>query len=718
MASSRLRVFVASVLFATFVAAPTFADEGMWTFDNFPADTLKSTYGVTVTQPWLDRLRLSIVRLSGCTGSFVSADGLILTNHHCVAGCLNDLSTPQQNLRSQGFLARQRPEERRCPTQIADVLVAMDDVTSQVAAATRGLSDQAANDARKKTLTALEQSCEEASRKEMGTLPISPSSRTDSASRETGSVPNSLPLKCEAVTLYEGGQYFIYKYRRYTDVRVVFAPEADIAAFGGDPDNFQFPRWCLDMAMLRAYENGRPVATKTFLRVNFNGPAKDDPVFVAGHPGSTDRLLTVGQLLDRRANAPESLLRLSELRGRYIQFAKTGSEPARIVHDPLQSIENSIKVSRKQLDALLDERLMQSKSKQEAELRAAAVTDKKLSADTARAWDDLDRALKVGRGLRLPYSQLEGGAAFSSQLFRYARLLLRGTVEREKPNTERLREFADARLPRIRQQLQAATPVYPALEKLTLSFSLERMREHLGPDHALVRSLLREDSPDSLAEKLISASKLGDATVRTKLWEGGADAVAASDDPMLELARRVDSDARQIRKRFEDEVEAPVRVASERIAAARFATSGTRVYPDATFTLRLNYGAVRGWQDERGEIAPFTQLGRLFERATGTAPFRIPDSWQAVRTQLDMTTRFNLATTNDIIGGNSGSPLVDARGELVGLIFDGNIHSISGAFWFDAEKNRAVAVHPAIMKVALEKVYRADALMKELTIAN
>jgi V8-like Glu-specific endopeptidase len=663
----------------------------MWTFDNFPADAVKTQYGATITKAWLDQTRLATVRLAGCTGSFVSPNGLVLTNHHCVASCLNDLSTPEQNFRVNGYVAHNVGEERKCARQIADVLVATENITTKVSSATRGLSDQAANDLRKKTLTTLEERCENAGKQ------------------------SNAPVKCESVSLYNGGQYFLYKYKRYTDLRLVFAPEEAIAAFGGDPDNFQFPRWCLDMSMLRAYEDGQPVKSQNFLHINFAGAKPGELVFVSGHPGSTERLLTVNQLLDLRNRLPATLLRSSELRGRYIQFAKTGAEQDRIADQQLQSLENGIKVRRKQLDALLDERLLNVKSKQEAALRSAVTNNKELAARTGSAWDDIARANKIGDTLDLPYAQLEGGAAFQSQLFRYARQLLRGAEERTKLNTDRLREFSDARLPRLQQQLLAATPIYPDLEKLTLSFSLERMREFMGPDHKWVQALLAKDSPDSLATKLVDGSKLGDPAVRAKLWQGSAVAVAASDDPMINLARLIDADARALRKQVEDQVEAPLRVATERIAAARFAILGTKTFPDATFTLRLNYGTVRGWKEGNRDVAPMTQLSRLFERATGADPFRVPESWLAVREQLDLTTPFNFSTTNDIVGGNSGSPLVNARGELVGLMFDGNIHSISGAFWFDTELNRAVAVHPAIMKVALEKVYRADALLKELS---
>ncbi|NCW22353.1 MAG: hypothetical protein EBV76_11385 [Gammaproteobacteria bacterium] len=415
----------------------------------------------------------------------------------------------------------------------------------------------------------------------------------------------------------------------------------------------------------------------------------------------------------RESDLPPALLRSNELRGRYIQFAKTSDSARRIVEDPLTGLENGIKVRRKQLDALLDENMMAQKRREETELRARVRADKEL-AKMGDPWAEIEKANAIARNLDLELGYLEGGAGFNSRYFRYARTLLRGTAEREKANTERLREYTDAALPRIRQQLAAPTPIYPELEKLTLSFGFERMREWLGPDHPTVRQLLSKDSPDTLAESLVSKTKLNDPAVRLALWSGGAAAVAASDDPFVQLARSIDAEARALRKRYEDEVEAPISAAEEKIARARFKLYGTAVYPDATFTLRLNYGTVQGWVEKGRPVEPFTRLETAFARATGQPPFRIPDSWQRVRDSLDMQVPVNLSTTSDIVGGNSGSPLLDARGDVVGLMFDGNIHSISGAYWFDTAKNRAIAVHPAIMREALDKVYGAKDLLREL----
>ncbi len=664
------------------------ADEGMWTFHGFPFDKANSALKTKLDQAWLDRVRLATVRLSNCTGSFVSGNGLVLTNHHCVASCLAELSSKEKSLVDDGFLAARAGDEKRCQTQIADVLVGMEDISPKVAAAIAGKDDKAANEARKATLTQLESECEASSKR-----------------------------KCQAVTLYEGGQYWMYQYQRYTDVRIVFAPEGDIAAFGGDPDNFQFPRWCLDMGILRIYDaSGKPVRTPNHLKINFAGPAVGDPVFVSGHPGSTDRQLTVAELqAQRNYELPNWLLRYSELRGRYIQFSGESPENARITADQLNGIENSIKVRRKQLDALHEDALFARKLAEQTNLRQQVAASTDLRNSIGDPWIDIERAQALKQGLFYPYTFIENGAGFQGRLVTYARALVRGAEERPKPNGERFREFTDAALPRIEQQLGAAVPVYPELEELRLAFGFERMREWLGPDHPLVRQLLSKESPMELAKRLVSGTKLADPAARMALWQGGAAAVNASTDPMIQLARAIEPDARKVRKEFEDKVEAPVELASEKIAKARFAVLGTSVYPDATFTLRLNWGTVGAWVENGTPVEPITRLARVFERATGAEPFKVPESWLKVKDRLDLNTPFNLATNSDIVGGNSGSPLISAKGEVVGLLFDGNIHSISGSYWFDAEKNRAVAVHPAIMKEALTKVYGANALLAELT---
>ncbi|HEX3847585.1 MAG TPA: S46 family peptidase [Steroidobacteraceae bacterium] len=662
------------------------ADEGMWTFDNFPAAAVKRQYGADIPPAWLDHARRSTVRLSNCTGAFVSSEGLLLTNQHCIETCLAGLSSKDHSVLELGFAAPNRRAEQSCPDQRADVLIDSENVAPAIDKAVAGLADAAALAARKRTETALEEACE----------------RSSARSR-------SGPLHCEVVELYDGAQYFLYKYKRYEDLRVVFAPEADIAAFGGDPDNFQFPRWSLDFAILRAYEHGKPADTPEHLRIDFAGPSDGELVLVPGHPGSTARLRTRAELeFERDVVLPFTLLRTAELRGRVVQFGSVNPDNERLIRAPLSILENAIKVRRKQLDALHDDALLQDKARGEDQLRAAA----RLSGGDP--WQEIQAAVARERTLYYEYTFFEGGAAFGSTLLHDARLLVRGADERAKPNIARLREFTDASLPEIQRELYAHVPVYAQLEVLSLSSSLERMREWLGPDQPVVHGLLAQESPDALATRLVAETKLDDAELRKQLWLGRKPAIDTSTDPMIEFARSVDGPSRSIRRRFEDEVEAPLAAASRRIAAARFAVYGTNEYPDANFTLRLNYGKVAGWQESGVAIAPYTELRQAFERATGYVPFKIPDSWMKVRAQLDMHTPFCLSTDNDIVGGNSGSPLIDAGGRLVGLVFDGNINSIAGHYRFDPANNRTIALHPAIMREALDKVYDLKWLLQEL----
>jgi hypothetical protein len=674
-----MRHFAYILIATALLATPVGADEGMWTLENFPSDRVAAEYGVEIDSDWLDTVQRATVRLGGCTGSFVSSDGLVLTNHHCALRCISDLSTAENDLAANGFLAESRADEPACASQVVSVLVGMEEITDRVSEVTAGKDERQANEARKKLLTRLEQECKDAS---------------------------SGALHCESVTLYNGGQYFIYKYRRYDDVRLVFAPEDSIAAFGGDPDNFNFPRWCLDMALLRVYDNDAPISSPDYLGWRREGPKDGEAVFVSGHPGSTDRLLTVSELeFQRDVQLPLC---------RFIQYGMTGDEPYRTVQTPLMRIENSIKVRRNELKALLDSERMAIKAAAEADLRKKVEADPALAATYAPAWDEIADAMTTYRTFYNEYLFLENEAAFNGELFGYARDLVRVAEERQKPSEERLREYRDTALQRLEQLVMAPRPIYPELEVVRLAFSLDKMREWLGPDSPYVQTVLDGESPLSRARSLVEGSSLGDPDVRRSLWDGGQEAIAASQDPMITLALAVDEKSRALRTRYEDEVEAIVDAASEKIAAARFAIYGTSTYPDATFTLRVTYGAVEGWMEKGRPVEPFTLTKRLFERTTGEDPFRLPDSWLAEKDRLDPQTRFNLVATTDITGGNSGSPLVDKDANVVGLVFDGNIHSIAGDYWFDPEMNRTVAVHPAIMIEALKKVYRAERLLEEL----
>ncbi|MFQ5525467.1 MAG: S46 family peptidase [Thermoanaerobaculia bacterium] len=684
-----------AVLAALLLAASTLAlhaDEGMWTLDNFPSQTVKEKFGVDIDDEWLEKVRLATTRMGGCTGSFASPNGLILTNHHCARRCISRLSSAENDLEATGFLAGSLEEETACPGDHMSVLVASEDITDQVAAAVEGKTEKEANEARKQTLTRIEKACE-----------------TESEGSPTGK------LTCETVPLYNGGQYFLYSYKRYNDVRLVFAPESPIAAFGGDPDNFNFPRWCLDMTLMRVYEDDKPAETPHYLKWREEGAADGEAVFISGHPGGTDRQLTVSDLKwQRDLQIPLWLLRYSELRGRLAQHATTGDEAYRRVQSPLLGIENAIKVRRNQLRALMDDDVFDRKLSEEHALREAVAADPVMAEAYGSAWDEIEGASKAYRSFYEDHLFLENMAAFNGSLFDFARDLVRAAHEREKPDGERLREFRQTALPRIEQSILAPRPVYSDIETLRLTFSLEKMREWLGPDSQYVKLILGSQSPGSKAKQLVETTQLADVEVRRSLWEGGREAIEASDDPMIALAIAVDESSRALRTRFEDEVEAVRDAAYEKIAAARFAIYGTSIYPDATFTLRVTYGSMKGWMEKDEMVDPFTRTSRLYERTTGEDPFRLPESWLAAKDRLDMSTPFNAVATTDITGGNSGSPLVDKDGNLVGLAFDGNIHSIAGQYWFDESVNRTVVVHPAIMMEALRVVYGAERIVREL----
>jgi hypothetical protein len=672
-----------------------FADEGMWTPDNFPSATVKEKYGVDIDQDWLDRARLATVRLStpsgGCTGSLVSSNGLVLTNRHCVDACVAEHTSEESNVWETGFYARHPGEEATCSATNLEFLDGLEEITSIVREAVAGLDEVTANNIRKQTLTRLEQACEEASEG---------------------------ALKCETVALYNGGQYFLYKYRRFDDIRLVFAPDIKIGEFGGDPDNFNFPRWTLDMAFLRAYRGDQPIASPAYLKWRPEGADAGDPVFVTGHPGGTDRLLTTAEYeFMRQVTIPFWLMRYVELRGRYRQFAAQDEEAFRIVQEDLKLLENSVKIRRNELQALLDPRFLETKRREEARFRTAVAENPEL-ASTVYAWHQIARAQDAYLSFYEPFVLIEGRGALQGDLLAYARILVRAAAEREKPNQARLRGYTDASLTSLAQFVLSQAPVHKRLEELEIAFGLEKLQELLGHDHRLVRKILGNESPRSMAARLASGTTLDDPEVRRKLWGGGARAIERSKDPIIRLMRALEEDSRFLLERYQDEYEAPIAEAHERLAKARFAIFGTEVYPDATFTFRISYGDVRGWEERGQEIPPFTYLEQAYARATGEKPFALSEAWLESQSKLDMATPFNFVSTLDLTGGNSGSPVIDAEGNIVGLAFDGNRHSIAGSFWYDIETNRAIAVHPAIMLEALEKVYGADRILAEMEFAT
>ncbi len=677
-----MKKLTALSLATVLTATPALADEGMWTFDGFPTARMKAAYGWAPDQAWLDKVRAAAVRLTGgCSASFVSGEGLILTNHHCVAACAADLSTKAKDYLADGFIAADRAREMKCPGQQAEVVTAISDVTPRVAGAIKGLSGEALTRARDATIAGIEAAgC------------------TDKAT-----------TRCQVVTLFGGGQYKLYTYRKYSDVRLVWAPEFAAAFFGGDPDNFNFPRYNLDASFLRAYENGRPVATPQHLTWNPRGPVANEATFVVGNPGRTQRLLTLDQQeVQREVILPLQTTLLSEFRGRLIAAGMDDAERKREAADTLFGVENSYKVYWGQARALDDNAFAQRLADNEALLKAKA------GGKFGDPWADIVRADKDYRNIALDYYFLEQRAGMFSGLYGYAKALVRAAEERAKPNAERLPGYTDSSLPLLEKQLTDATPTYPWLEKMALSFWLSKTREYLTADAPQVKALLRNDSPEALATQLVDGTKLADPKVRERLFAGGMAAIRASDDPLIRFVLRNDGAARAVRAQYAEKVDAPITAAQAKLAQARFAAFGADNYPDATFTLRISYGKVAGWT-ERGRAIPYeTHVAGLYDRATGQEPFVLAKAYAAARSTLDLNVPFDFVTTNDIIGGNSGSPVIAKDGSVIGAAFDGNIHSLGGNFGYDPALNRTVVVSAAAVQQALEKVYPAPALVREL----
>jgi hypothetical protein len=688
---SKLATLVAGVLLMGLVfAQAALADEGMWTFDNFPSKTVGTKYGFTPSQAWRDHVRLSSLRIAGgCSASFISPQGLVMTNHHCVVECVEQLSTPQQNLEENGFSAKTPAEEKKCPDFELDQLVEIRDVTKDVAEALTGKTGDEANKALNAKRAELEQSC-----------------------------GSDASVRCDVVSLYHGGIYDLYRYKRYNDVRLVFAPEFSVAQFGGDPDNFNFPRFDFDIGLVRAYEGDKPVASHDYLHWSANGTKDGDLVFVSGNPGGTFRELTSAQLaFERDVLYPNRIPEIAERRGLLEGFVARGPEQAREANDTLFFLENGYKVFFGRQQALLDQQFVGAKMQDEQRLRAATAADPKLSAYVS-AWDDIAKVQQVRAQLFVRNASL-GGRSFRAGLLGDAVTLVRAAAERTKPNRERLPEYTDKALINVQQQLTAAAPVYKELEELDLALVLTTIRRDLGADDAFVRKMLGKESPEQLAHRLVTGTHLEDPKVREDLYKGGQSAVDASNDPMIRFAAKINNDLLAVRKDYEARVDAPTRSAAEKIAKARFAVYGTSVDPDATFTLRLTYGTVKGFENAEGKfVEPYTNIEGLFERATGASPYALPESWLKAKASLNLSVPMNLSTTNDTTGGNSGSPMIDKDANVVGLLFDGNIYSLGGDYGYDPVKNRSIAVDSRALLEGMRKVYHFDRIVDEIEAAR
>lgn len=676
-----LLVALAAVLACS---AHMFGEEGMWTFDAAPLARINAALGTRIDQAWLNKVQAAAVRLSGCSASVVSPQGLVLTNQHCVRACLQTFSTPDRDRLAEGFFTSSREEERTCAGQTAEILLSIEDVTARINAATTGRTAGEFVRARNAEQLAIEKA----------------------------GCAGDPKLRCQVVTLHRGGQYSLYTYRRYSDVRLVYVPEHQAVVFGGDPDNFNFPRFALDAAFLRLYEDGHPASTPSYLQWTPRAPQPNEPVFVAGNPGSTSRLETVAQLETARdVQLPAQIKRYSELRGRLLRFADESADHRRTTRDIIRGVENNLKRVWGQHQTLADPAFMDAKRAAERDFIARGGG---ASGPVAVSIGEIAAVQRARRQFMPAYEQLEQLAGGSSVLYGYARTLVRAGLDRAKPAADRLPEYSDARLPLLEKSLLDPRPIEAEIETLYLAFWLSKTREALGTDAPESKALLDRESPEGLAARLVADTKLGDPGVRKALLNGGADAIRASNDPLIRFVLASDATARTVRAAWEGQVVGPTDRAAERLALARFTAYGQSIYPDATFTLRLSYGRIAGWTEGDRVVPPMTFVSGLWERATGADPYQVSPKLAAARDRLNPDTVFTVSTTNDIIGGNSGSPLIDAQGGVIGAVFDGNLHSNGGSYGYDPRLNRTVAVSAAVVQEALLKVYDQPQLVKEL----
>ncbi|HJY30365.1 MAG TPA: S46 family peptidase [Pyrinomonadaceae bacterium] len=695
----KFKKFFSALLLALFslqtLHLTALADEGMWTFNNVPRAEIKKKYGFDITDEWLNKVRLASVRFNnGGSGSFVSPNGLVLTNYHIVEDIVGEVSTPEKDLAKEGFVARTRAEEIKAPSLELNQLISIEDVTARVLGAVKpNATDAEAFAARRAEISAIEAE----------------------SLKATG-------LRSDVITLYQGGQYNLYRYKKYTDVRLVFVPEFQAAFFGGDPDNFNFPRFNIDMALVRVYENDQPVHPESYFKWSTAGAKEGSLVFVTGNPGSTSRLDTVAHLEELRDTSIPIILRLLERREAVLKkYMSMGEEQTRQSQNELNSVQNALKVYRGQLKGLKDPALMSRKMKEEQALRKAVAANPEWQKMYGGAWDAIAAAHKTYPSYIRERRIFEQAGGFNSVLFSYARTLVRMAAESKKPNAERLPEYTDARRASLELALFSPAPIHEDFEKLKLADSLGFMVELLGADNPLVKGVLAGKTPEARADELISGTKLKDPEFRKELAKGGFEAIDASNDPMILVAREIDAKAREVRKRYESEVTGVERANYAKIARALFETEGNKIYPDATFTLRLSYGAVEGYMENGKKVPPFTTLGGLYARSDAFKhefPYNLPQRWIEKKSALNLNTPFNFVSTNDIIGGNSGSPTINQNGELVGLIFDGNIQSLVGDFMYDGSVNRAISVDSRGMLEVLKKVFNANEIAAELTATS
>ncbi|MGZ5555507.1 MAG: S46 family peptidase [Candidatus Aminicenantales bacterium] len=689
MNHARSRRFALAALLAVVLVLPAVADEGMWLFNKPPKDILQKKYGFTVTPEFMDHLRLASISFGGASGSFVSPEGLVLTNHHVGRGAVQNLSTKDRDLMKTGFYARTQAEELKVPGMELRVLIGIADVTDKVLGAEKpGTTPVEAADARQKVIAALE----------------------NEAAGTAG-------MRGTVVTLYSGGMYHLYTYKLYDDVRLVFAPEYLVAFFGGDQDNFTYPRYDLDITLFRIYENGRPFKSDNYIKWSTTGIREGDLVLCSGHPGSTGRLLTMGQLeFLRDTGYPFNIANLKRRQAFMRAYAAQGEEQSRIAMRNLFGIENSLKATIGYQSGLLDEKLLAKKLSEEQSLRAQVAKSPDLEKAYGPAWDEIAAAEKAYASFFKPLAFFERANGFYTTYFTMARTIVRMAMEKPKPNADRLREFRDASLPSVERGLLSPAPIYDDFEVVKLGDSLAQLQEEL-PDMMEVRWILGGRSPQDVARDLIAGTKLKDIDARKKLLDGGLTAVYQSQDPMIKLALLVDPVSRGLRARYEDQVDAVETRNGTRIAQAMFKLEGTSIPPDATGTLRLSFGAVKGYVENGRKVAFQTTFAGLYDKSAKAGnkdPYELPARFITKKPAVNLATPVDFVSTADSIGGNSGSPLVNRKGEFVGVLFDGNIQSLPTRFVYDDAISRSVMVHGQGIIEALLKIYDAKPLVDEI----
>ena len=689
MSKPVFRRFITVIPLAVLLVVPIFADEGMWLFNKPPQDLLQKKYGFAVTEQFMDHLRLASISFGGASGSFISPDGLVLTNHHVGQGAVQNLSTKDRDLMKTGFYARTTAEELKVPGLELRVLSEIEDVTDKVTGAEKpGMTSVEAADARGKVIAALEKETLEKS-----------------------------GLRGVVVTLYSGGMYHLYKYKIYNDVRLVFAPEYLIAFFGGDQDNFTFPRYDLDICLFRIYENGQPFKSNRYIRWAPKGVREGDLLFCSGHPGSTGRLLTYSQLeFLRDTSYPFTIANFKRRQAYMHEYANKGDEEKRIALRNLFGIENSLKAITGYQSGLLDARLMEKKLKEEQAFRAEIGKSPDLKKEFDAAWEEIAQAQNKYASFYKPYTFFERANGFYTTYFGVARNLVRMAMEKPRPNAERLREFRDASLPSLERTLLSPAPIYDEFEILKLGDSLAQLREELGGMQE-VKWILGDRSPQDVARELVTGTKIKDLDLRKKLMAGGLEAIYQCQDPMIKLALLVDPVSRGLRTRYEKEVEAVETGNGARIAQAMFKLKGTSVPPDATGTLRLSFGVAKGYVENGKKIVFETNFAGLYqksEKAGNKDPYELPESFLKKKAAVSLGTPVNFVSTCDSIGGNSGSPVVNRKGEFVGVLFDGNIQSLPTRFVYEDTISRSVMVHGQGIIEALLKIYDAKPLVDEI----